>query len=59
MEATEIDKIHPLVTEMFLDHAERGMKRHYAERSFRMLDEALAEMERMVGLGPLPSISVP
>src|ERR1035437_447238 len=47
---TEIEKINPLVTEMFLGHAERGMKRHYAERSFGMLDEALGEMEGVMGV---------
>jgi hypothetical protein len=48
--ATEIEKINPLVTEMFLGHAERGMKRHYAERHFELLDEALGKMEGVVGV---------
>ena len=48
--ATEIEKINPLVTETFLAHAERGMKRHYAERHFELLDEALGVMEGVVGL---------
>jgi integrase len=48
--ATEIEKINPLVTEMFLAHTEKGMKRHYAERAFGLLDEALEEMEGTFGL---------
>ncbi len=55
--ATEIEKITPpppLVTETFLAHAERGMKRHHAERHFELLDEALVRMETLVGNGPPP-----
>lgn len=48
--ATEIEKIDPLVTEMFLGHAERGMKKHYAERHFELLDEALEKLEGIFGL---------
>jgi integrase len=48
--ATEIEKIDPLVTEMFLGHAERGMKRHYAERHFEQLDEALEKLAGAMGL---------
>ena len=48
--ATESEKIKPLVTEMFLGHTERGMKRHYAERHFALLDEALGVMEGVVGV---------
>lgn len=48
--ATEIEKINPLVTEMFLGHVEKGMKKHYAERHFELLDEALGMMEGVVGL---------
>ncbi len=42
--ATEIEKINPLVTEMFLAHTEKGMKKHYTERHFEPLDEAIMEM---------------
>ena len=38
------------MTEMFLAHAERGIKKHYAERHFAVLDEALGVMEGVVGL---------
>ena len=53
--ATEIEKINPLVTEMFLAHTEKGQKRHYAERTYTMLDAALGEMEKVFGLTlPIP-----
>ncbi|QNN21566.1 hypothetical protein HED60_04510 [Planctomycetales bacterium ZRK34] len=39
--ATEIERINPLVTELYLAHAERGMKRHYAVRDWSALDDAL------------------
>ena len=48
--ATEIEKIDPLVTEMFLGHTEKGMKKHYAERHFELLDEALEKLEGVMEL---------
>jgi hypothetical protein len=42
--ATEIERIDPIVTEMFLGHVERGMKRHYAERNWDRLDAAVMEL---------------
>lgn len=48
--ATQIEKINPLVTEMFLAHAERGMKKHYAQRNWAALDEAVDELGRAYGL---------
>ncbi len=48
--ATEIEKIKPVVTEMYLAHAERGMKSHYAERDWAALDEALVELEKRINL---------
>jgi hypothetical protein len=48
--ATEIEKTNPLVTEMLLAHTEKGQKRHYAERTCTMLDAALGEMEKVIGL---------
>ncbi len=57
--ATEIERINPLVTEMFLAHTEKAQKRHYAERHYGMLDTALGEMEKVFGLTlPAPEISV-
>lgn len=46
--ATKIERINPLVTELYLAHAERGMKRHYAVRDWSALDEALVEMDRQL-----------
>lgn len=48
--ATEIEKINPLVTEMYLAHTEKGQKRHYAERTYTMLDAALEEMRCVFNL---------
>ena len=42
--ATLIEQIDPLATEMYLSHAEPGMKRSYAERDWGRLERALAEM---------------
>ena len=53
--ATEIEKINPLVTETFLAHAERGMKRHYAERHFELLDVALGELNHIFDLQHTPA----
>ncbi len=46
--ASLIEKIDPLATEMYLSHAEPGMKRSYAERDWDRLGRALIEMERRV-----------
>ena len=42
--ATEVEKIDPWVTEMFLGHSERGMRRHYAERDWDRLDNAIQQL---------------
>ncbi|MBL4810608.1 MAG: tyrosine-type recombinase/integrase [Phycisphaerales bacterium] len=42
--ACEIERIDPMVTEMYLGHSERGLKRHYAERDWARLDEAIMEL---------------
>ena len=51
--ASEIEKIDPAVTEMFLGHSEHGLKRFYAERNWNRLDTALRKLRhrftRMVG----------
>lgn len=44
--ATMIEQIDPAVTEMYLSHAEPGMKRSYAERHWARLDLAIEEMEK-------------
>ena len=48
--STQIERINPLVTEMYLAHTEKGMKRHYAERDWDALAVALDELERYFGL---------
>ena len=51
--ASLIERIDPSVTEMYLAHAERGMKRNYAERNWEALDRALTEAEERLRLdGP-------
>ena len=42
--ACEIERIDPMVTEMYLGHSERGLKRHYAERDWARLDAAILEL---------------
>lgn len=42
--ATEVEKIDPWVTEMFLGHSERGMRRHYVERDWDRLDRAILQI---------------
>jgi integrase len=42
--ATLIEKIDPAVTEMYLAHAEPGMKRAYAQRDWGRLAQALEAM---------------
>tara|TARA_A100001391_G_scaffold196789_1_gene175965 strand:+ start:153 stop:1289 length:1137 start_codon:yes stop_codon:yes gene_type:complete len=42
--ASEIEVIDPAVTEMFLAHSEKGMKRHYAERDWKRLDMAIMKL---------------
>ena len=39
-----IEQIDPAVTEMYLSHAEPGMKRAYAERDWARLDRAMKKM---------------
>lgn len=48
--STQIERINPLVTEMYLAHTEKGMKRHYAERDWDALAEALDELDQYFGL---------
>jgi integrase len=48
--ATEIERIDPAVTEMFLCHSEKGMKKHYAERDWKRLHAAQEQLERVLGL---------
>ncbi len=47
--ASEIEVIDPAVTEMFLGHSEKGLKRHYAERDWERLDEVIMKLYRLVG----------
>lgn len=42
--ASEIEIIDSAVTEMFLGHSEKGLKRHYAERDWKRLDMAILKM---------------
>ena len=44
--ASEIERINPWVTGMFLAHSRREMKKHYAMPHWDALDAALAEMGR-------------
>ena len=44
--ASLVERIDPAVTEMYLSHAEPGMKRAYAERDWARLARALERMER-------------
>lgn len=48
--ASEIEAIDPTVTELYLAHAERGMKRNYAERNWATLDGALDELATRLDL---------
>lgn len=48
--ASEIEAIDPLVTEMFLGHVERGMKKHYAGRDWARLDAAIMELSKAFDL---------
>jgi len=48
--AREIETIDPAVTEMYLGHAERGMKRNYAARDWEALDQALEKLGERFGL---------
>jgi len=48
--ASIIERIDPAVTEMYLSHAEPGMKRAYAERDWARLGRALTKMERQLPL---------
>ena len=48
--ASEIEAIDPAVTEMFLAHSEKGMKRHYAERDWARMDKAILELWGILGI---------
>lgn len=45
--ANEIEKVRPELTELFLAHAEAGMKRHYVNQHF---DELFAETDKLEAL---------
>lgn len=45
--ANEIEKVRPELTELFLAHAEAGMKRHYVNQYF---DELFAETDKLESL---------
>ena len=51
--ASEIEKIDPLATSMFLGHAERGMKKHYAERDWERLGLAIGLLWERLALDGL------
>ncbi|MGE5611712.1 MAG: hypothetical protein ACM359_20870 [Bacillota bacterium] len=38
------------LTEMFLSHSEKGMKKHYAERDWKRLQAAQEQLEKVLGL---------
>ena len=44
--ASEIESIDPAVTEMFLAHSEKAMKKHYVERDWARLDSAIMKLEQ-------------
>lgn len=44
--ATLIERVDPAATEMYLAHAENGMKRAYAQRDWARLGKALAVLEK-------------
>ncbi len=48
--ASCIEKIDPLATEMYLAHAEPGMKKAYAQRDWDRLEKAVVEMEETFSL---------
>lgn len=48
--ASEIEKIDPTVTEMYLAHSEKGMKKNYAERNWEALGRALEGLQKVCGL---------
>lgn len=47
--ASEIERIDPMATEMFLGHSQRGLIKHYAERNWLRLDEAIMELFKIMG----------
>ncbi len=53
--ATLIEQIDPSATEMYLAHAERGMKRNYAERNREALGRALGSLEKKLQLPVFPA----
>ena len=48
--ASEIEIIDSAVTEMFLGHSEKGLKRHYAERDWARLDAAIMKLGKSLRL---------
>jgi len=47
--ASELEMIDPAVTEMFLGHSEKGLKKHYAERDWARLDAAITKLRFTIG----------
>ena len=56
--ASEIEIIDPAVTEMFLGHSEKGLKRHYAERDWARLDIAIMKLPRIFVFSKIDDSSV-
>jgi len=52
--ASQIERINPLLTGMFLAHSPREMKKHYALPHWESLDSAIAEMGRVFGVDSWP-----
>jgi len=48
--ASEIEAIDPAVTEMFLAHSEKAMKKHYVERDWARLDDAVMQLSKTIEL---------
>lgn len=48
--ASEIEAIDPAVTEMFLAHSEKAMKKHYVERDWSRLDVAITKLDNVFAL---------
>ena len=47
--ATMVDEIDPMVTGLYLSHAERTMKRHYVQEGWTRLDKALMGVQEKLG----------
>ncbi|QDU55618.1 hypothetical protein [Aeoliella mucimassa] len=45
--ANEIERVRPDLTELFLAHAEKGMKRHYVQAAYAALFQATDELEKL------------